>query len=128
MTVSKKKIGISLRIVNAPNYKEKRDALSHDWPSFLIGIGYHPVLIPNAIPEINSFLRESELEGLILSGGDNIGDTPERDITENKIISFAISNKIPIFGKFGYMFPALFEDLIFIFPWIFLNMLNYILY
>ena len=28
----KQKIGISLRVVDALNYVEKRDALSHDWP------------------------------------------------------------------------------------------------
>ena len=35
MNNKKLKIGISLRIVNAENYEEKRDALSQEWPQFL---------------------------------------------------------------------------------------------
>ena len=38
------------------------------------------------------------MDGLILSGGDNIGDDQKRDQTENKIINFGLSNKLPIFG------------------------------
>ena len=30
-----KKIGITMRVVNAENYIERRDAISHDWPHFL---------------------------------------------------------------------------------------------
>ena len=32
MEDQKIKIGISLRVVDTQNYKETRDALSHDWP------------------------------------------------------------------------------------------------
>ena len=93
-----KKIGISLRIVEASNYKEKRDALSHDWIKFLEPLDIIPILIPNNLKNVNLFLEEMKLEGVILSGGDNIGDDTLRDKTEEKIIQFSIKNKIPIFG------------------------------
>lgn len=98
MDPSRKLIGISLRIIKAENYDESRDALSHDWSSFLGKLGFYPILIPNAFPDIASFLKNLKLDGLILSGGDNIGDTPIRDETEKKIIEYAIKNEIPIFG------------------------------
>ena len=34
MKKTKPTIGISLRVVTASNYDEKRDALSHDWIKF----------------------------------------------------------------------------------------------
>ncbi len=98
MLESKIKIGISLRITEASNYTEKRDSLSHDWAQFLEEIDIVPILIPNTISNINEFLENLDLDGLILSGGDNIGDDQKRDQTENKIINFGLSNKLPIFG------------------------------
>jgi len=92
------KIGITLRVTNAPNYSEKRDALSHDWPVFLEQLGIWPIFIPNNLSNIELFLDQMNVEGLILSGGDNIGDNPERDYTEKKIIEYGIKQNIPIFG------------------------------
>ena len=40
MMTDKPKIGISLRVVQAPNYDETRDALSQDWPSLLEELGF----------------------------------------------------------------------------------------
>jgi len=92
------KIGISLRIVTATNYLEKRDALSHDWANFLEKIGIIPIFIPNNFSNIQLFLDELNLDGLILSGGDNIGKYPERDETENFLLKYAIAKKIPVLG------------------------------
>ena len=93
-----KKIGITTRIVNAQEYEEKRDALSQDWVEFLEMENIIPILIPNNLSNIPLFLKEINLDGIILSGGDNIGDDNERDNTEKQIIEFGISKKIPIFG------------------------------
>ena len=92
------KIGITFRITNAETYDEKRDSLSHDWPVFLEKIQAIPIWIPNSVTNLEQFLQEVDLDGIILSGGDNIGQTPERDKTEIKLIDYAINNNIPIFG------------------------------
>ena len=92
------KIGITFRITNAETYDEKRDSLSHDWPVFLEKIQGMPIWIPNSFTNLEQFLQEVDLDGIILSGGDNIGQTPERDKTEIKLIDYAINNNIPIFG------------------------------
>lgn len=96
--VTKPKIAISLRIVNAANYDEKRDALSHDWPVFLEKLGFNPIFVPNTLSDVASFLHDMKIDGIVLSGGDNIGDTPERDKTETSMLEFAINNKIPLVG------------------------------
>ena len=36
--------------------------------------------------------------GIILSGGNNIGDEIKRDITEKILINFALKNKLPLLG------------------------------
>lgn len=92
------KIGISSRVVEEKDYTEKRDAISQDWTTFLDGMDILPVFIPNTLSNLSSFLENMKLDGIILSGGDNIGDHPERDKTEKEIISFGIKNEIPIFG------------------------------
>jgi putative glutamine amidotransferase len=92
------KLGITSRITESSNYIEKRDALSHDWPKFLEKNNAIPISIPNSLSDTENFLKEINLDGIILSGGDNIGDTPERDKTEKILINFAINVKIPIFG------------------------------
>ena len=92
------KIGISLRVVEEKKYNEKRDALSQDWTNFLEEIDLLPIFIPNTLENVKSFLSNLEIDGIILSGGDNIGEHPERDKTEKVIIDFGIENKIPIFG------------------------------
>jgi len=98
MNKSKIKIGISLRVVEEKNYTEKRDALSQNWATFLEELNMFPIFIPNTLSNLRSFLENMEISGIILSGGDNIGDHPERDKTEKEIIDFGIENEIPIFG------------------------------
>lgn len=98
MVSTKPKIGISLRVVNATNYNEKRDALSQDWSVFLQKLDLNPIFIPNTLSDVASYLHDVQIDGLVLSGGDNIGDTPERDKTEKAIFDYAIKNKIPLIG------------------------------
>lgn len=92
------KVGISLRVTQASNYDEKRDALSHDWVSFSVKLDFLPIFIPNTLTNVKKFLLATKIDGLILSGGDNIGENPERDRTEKEIIDFGIESNLPIFG------------------------------
>ena len=98
MTKPKQRIGISLRIVEAPNYEEERDALSHDWTSLLEELGFVSVHIPNTLKNLEDFLEEMNLDGVVLSGGDNIGENKNRDKTENKLLAYALEKKIPVIG------------------------------
>ncbi len=94
----KPKIAISLRVVNAISYKESRDALSQDWPKLLESLKITPVYIPNNLSKVDDFLNQFELDGIILSSGDDIGKNVERDKTEIKILNYGIQKKIPILG------------------------------
>lgn len=96
--MARARIGISLRVVNAQNYDEKRDALSQDWPIFLEKLNLNPIFIPNSLSDIKSYLADMHIDGLILSGGDNLGDYPERDKTEKELLDYAVQNRIPVLG------------------------------
>ena len=93
-----KKIGISLRVEKIEKFNEKRDTISHDWIKFLEMLDYMPILIPNNLKDTKEYLSSLNLDGIVLSGGDNIGDFPERDKTENIILTYAIKNSIPVLG------------------------------
>ena len=93
-----KRIGISLRVEHVKKYDEKRDVLSQDWILFLQKLNIFPILIPNNLVDVKSFLTEMNVDGIILSGGDNIGEYPERDKTEKEIIDFATDHQLPILG------------------------------
>ena len=92
------KIGITLRVEHIEKYNEKRDAISHDWVKFLEISNAFPIFIPNTLKDTKHFLKTMNLDGIILSGGDNKGDDIERDNTEKEIIELAIKEKIPILG------------------------------
>jgi gamma-glutamyl-gamma-aminobutyrate hydrolase PuuD len=94
----KNKIGVSLRVEFIEKHHEKRDVLSQDWTNFLEKNNSLPILIPNTLSNVTEFLTEMQLNCIILSGGDNLGDFPERDKTENEIINYAIKNNMPILG------------------------------
>ena len=93
-----KKIGISLRVETIEKYDEKRDTISHDWINFFQKFNFIPILIPNNLEDIEGYILELKLDGIILSGGDNLGEFPERDETESKMLEIATKNSIPVLG------------------------------
>ncbi|MTI63753.1 gamma-glutamyl-gamma-aminobutyrate hydrolase family protein [Methylophaga sp.] len=98
----RKTIGISMRVVEASDYEEPRDALAHDWYPFLdwvLGERANWLLIPNLGAEsVNAFVRGHAIDGLILSGGNDIGDCPIRDETETALIRYMLENDLPLVG------------------------------
>jgi len=79
-------------------FDERRDAISHDWIDFLQKLEILPIIIPNKLKDIDEYISTLNLDGIILSGGDNIGEFPERDKTEIRIIDYSTKNNIPILG------------------------------
>lgn len=100
--VEKKTIGISMRVVQTSGYDETRDALAHDWYPFLdwvLADDANWLLIPNLGAEaVTRLLQEQSIEGLILSGGNDLGEYPLRDETELALIQYALDNQRPLIG------------------------------
>jgi len=93
-----KKIGITLRVVKFTKYDEKRDAISHDWTKYFSDNNIIPIFIPNNLSNLDLFLDTVNIDGIILSGGDNPGDSLERDLTEKKLLNYGIKKNLPIIG------------------------------
>ena len=105
------RIGVSMRVVNAAGYDEPRDAISHEWVTLLAALGVTPVLIPNRLPNVPTFLDTMRIQGLLLTGGNDIGGhsyagdgpglsdaSPERDATEHAMLDYAVHERIPVLG------------------------------
>ncbi len=94
------KIGLSLRLTQEKKYSEERDALAHDWYEFMAEnlpeVSW--ILMPNIGPRIFSYIKSWNIDGFILTGGNDLGESLLRDETEKHILEFALANKFPAFG------------------------------
>lgn len=94
------KIGISMRELHAASYPEIRDGIARDWIIFLNNLMPEAkyILLPNIEDKIIRYVREWGLNAFILTGGEDIGSSRERDNTESLIFNYAQKNSYPILG------------------------------
>jgi putative glutamine amidotransferase len=92
------RIGISMRVSNATQYDEPRDAISRDWSNYMLATFPDSkwLFIPNIGDKAGDFMDRWDIDVLILTGGENIGDQPERDRTETAMLKKALDKGIPI--------------------------------
>lgn len=103
-------VGVTQRVDSVPGRSELRDAVDQMLVNWVVQAGFLPVPIPNTLllPEYsdNSFsdkalgnwLQSVQLAALVLSGGNDIGEYPERDTTEFQLLSWAEMNDVPVLG------------------------------
>lgn len=103
-----KKVVVTQRVDQFTERNEIRDALDQSLVSFLLHAGLIPVPIPNGL--YKPLFENSELKGLdvwldaikpdafVLSGGNDIGQCYERDLTESLILDYASQHNIPLLG------------------------------
>jgi len=94
------RIGLSSRIIKDDTSSEKRDAISHDWYPFLKEAlpEANWLILPNLGIDIAPYVQDWELNGFILTGGNDIGAEPVRDTTEYFLLEYAISHNLSLFG------------------------------
>jgi len=105
-----KRIGITVR-TDANQYGNQCDVIEHTYLILFKKLGYCPIIIPNIENKLINFLHTLSLDGIVLSGGNDIsveyekhlmkGDKNKinvRDINEHKVLEWAIQNQIPILG------------------------------
>ena len=95
-----KLIAISQRVQTFEKYNEVRDLLDQRLNSFFIDAGYLPVPIPNALNDqiIGQWLNSIQPTALILSGGNDIGEDPNRDNVEMNLLNYAKDRNCPVLG------------------------------
>lgn len=95
-----KRIAISQRVEPCPDRAEVRDALDQRLVEWVWAAGGIPLLVPNALPPagLSVWLAEMRPQGVVLSGGNDIGQRPERDATEFALLDYARHQTLPLLG------------------------------
>lgn len=94
------RFGITMRETMAPNYFEPRDTIAQDWSKYM-GTAFpnsQYLFVPNSGQRAVDFVKKWDLNILILSGGDNLGISKNRDHTEQILLQYALENNIPVIG------------------------------
>ena len=103
-----KKVGITQRLVSAEK-GAARDALEQDYVQYYQSLGFSLIPISSALTDIPNYLDSLDLEGFILSEGNDVNPSlyggtqtagvkyaDERDRTEYAILNYAIEKNIPV--------------------------------
>jgi len=94
------RIGISMRETDASSYSEKRDSIARDWYMYLSKImpNANWVLLPNISDDITNYLEYWKLNAFILTGGEDLNTSLERDKTEKLVFEYSQLHSFPILG------------------------------
>ena len=96
-------VGITQRIDIVDSRSEIRDAVDQELINMISSIGLFPVPIPNSMigngdAYLYAWLEQMQLNAIILSGGNNLNEFPQRDQTEITILSWCEKRDIPVLG------------------------------
>jgi gamma-glutamyl-gamma-aminobutyrate hydrolase PuuD len=94
------RIAISQRVDFLPDRGETRDALDQRLATLLAQAGLIPLPVPNSLDAAarDAWLATIDPAGVVLSGGNDIGQVPARDATETALLDFARARKLPTLG------------------------------
>lgn len=94
------RLAITQRVVVNETYPERRDALSQDWAKYIAEILPEAHLVPllNRPESAVAALSALDIEGVILTGGNDLEDAPERDETESRVIAACRQRGTPLLG------------------------------
>lgn len=109
-----KRIGITQRVVYREDIEERRDVLDQRWYDFANELSVQLIPIPNNLSSPINYIEVLHIDGIILSGGNNIGIDGEkklpdktiqkddvayeRDQTEMNLLKWAENKQKPIIG------------------------------
>jgi len=101
-------VGVTQRVDKIESYDEYRDALDQRLIKWIVQSGFVPVPIPNTLvnitspngcqPTLDNWLSSVNIGAVLLSGGNNIGDIEQRDLTEKYLLTWADKNRRPVLG------------------------------
>lgn len=92
------RLGISQRLDCIAGRDEARDALDCRWSELLWGLGVLAVPLPSGIADYEPYFSALNLDGFILSGGNDIGAAPQRDALEAAVLRYAERQHLPVLG------------------------------
>lgn len=90
---------VSQRVDHHISRNETRDALDQRVTVFLREVGVIPILVPNSLGALlEQWLDVVNPDGVLLTGGNDIGVEIERDETEEQLVIHAERNNLPLLG------------------------------
>ena len=98
------KIAISQRIDFLEERNEFRDSIDQSLIDLFLQLNHFPLLVPNTLvknknnDKLIKWLNNFKPEGLVLSGGNDIGQYLSRDFTEKTLFSWSVNKNLPILG------------------------------
>ena len=99
------RVGLTQRVEIHSERKEHRDCLDQAWAPLLIAQNLVPIPLPNQGADPGILLRELKLDGVILTGGNDLGSVaggseaaPERDLFEEKLLRACGERGVPVLG------------------------------
>lgn len=96
-----RRILVSQRVDILFDRSERRDALDQKLTALLSFIDAIVLPVPNYLVQNNklcAWLLENNADGVVLSGGNDLGEAPERDETEFQLMNYAKLHKKPLLG------------------------------
>jgi gamma-glutamyl-gamma-aminobutyrate hydrolase PuuD len=98
-------VGVTQRIDTIAGRFETRDSLDQRIVNWLSSVGLLAVPIPNTLTVktfdeliLDQWLIKVDPKALILTGGNDIGEWPTRDLTERSLLSWAEKKVLPVLG------------------------------
>lgn len=94
-------VAVSQRVEYCPKRAESRDMLDQRLVAFLASCGALAVPVPNMLvkkEQLSSWLNIVKPHGIVLSGGNDIGESLERDQTERMLLVRAEASELPVLG------------------------------
>lgn len=93
-----KKILITQRRDKVDKTNETRDALDVRWAKILFNLGFMPLPVCSELAGSAEYLEQLQPDGILLSGGNDIGTAPKRDQLEVQLLDYAKNNNLPVLG------------------------------
>lgn len=93
-----KKVLISQRSDFFPDRSETFDGVDTRFSEILWGMGFLPITASNSVGSNVSYIEALAPDAILLTGGNDIGTTPDRDATERAMLDFSIVKNLPVFG------------------------------
>ena len=99
------KVGLTQRVEVIQDTNERRDCLDQAWTRLLVDNGYLPIPLPNRVEDVDTLIAELEIDGIILTGGNDLSHltgatntAPERDAFERRLLERCADLDIPVLG------------------------------
>jgi len=99
------RIGLTQRVEIVADRDERRDCLDQAWTALLVSNGLLPIPLPNTVENVDMLVRELALDGVILTGGNDLAHlpggrstAPERDAFERKLLTYCSQQEMPVLG------------------------------